>query len=228
MLKKSKTNVLLSKSSKVMDFTKEKFHQIQTSLQFSRTLDNKPLKTITVTSANKGEGKSYCVWNLGKSFAANNRRVLLVDGDLYKGTLSKQLNLFYRNGLSEILINDTHPMERVVKTEQSNLFILPSGVLPPNPIELINSNRMQKIINLLEEEFDMVIFDTPPVVLLSDSRIVGSMCNGVIVVIRSGITNKKNLEIAIELLKKANVHLVGTILNGKSYSRNEMNSYTYY
>ncbi|PER50997.1 capsular biosynthesis protein [Bacillus thuringiensis] len=228
MLKKSKENVLLNKSSKVLDFTKEKFHQIQTSLQFSRTLDNKSLKTITVTSANKGEGKSYCVWNLGKSFAANNRRVLLVDGDLYKGTLSKQLKVFYQSGLSEILISDTHPMERIIETKQSNLFILPSGVLPPNPIELINSNRMQEIINLLEEEFDMVIFDTPPVVLLSDSIIMGSMCDGVIVVIRSGTTNKKNLEIAMELLKKANTHVIGTILNGKSYSRNEMNSYTYY
>jgi len=228
MLKKSKENVLLNKSSKVLDFTKEKFHQIQTSLQFSRTLDNKSLKTITVTSANKGEGKSYCVWNLGKSFAANNRRVLLVDGDLYKGTLSKQLKVFYQSGLSEILISDTHPMERIIETKQSNLFILPSGVLPPNPIELINSNRMQEIINLLEEEFDMVIFDTPPVVLLSDSIIMGSMCDGVIVVIRSGTTNKKTLEIAMELLKKANTHVIGTILNGKSYSRNEMNSYTYY
>ncbi|HHP1053183.1 MULTISPECIES: CpsD/CapB family tyrosine-protein kinase [Bacillus cereus group] len=228
MLKKSKERVLLSKSSKVLDLTKEKFHQIQTSLQFSRTFDNKALKTITVTSANKGEGKSYCVWNLGKSFATNNRRALLVDGDLYKGTLSKQINVFYQSGLSEILISDTHPMEKVIETKQSNLFILPSGVLPPNPIELINSNRMQEIINLLEEEFDMVIFDTPPVVLLSDSRIIGSMCNGVIVVIRSGTTDKKNLEIAMELLKNANTHVVGTILNGKSYSRNEMNSYTYY
>lgn len=215
-------------SKRTVNFIKEKFHHIQTSLQFSRTLDNQILKTIVVTSGNKGEGKSFCVWNLGKSLADNNRRVLLVDGDMYKAKLSKKLNVFDQSGLSDILISEKNPMEFVFETIHPNLFILPTGILPPNPIELINSDRMHEIIKLLEKRFDMVIFDTPPVLLLSDSRIIGSMCNGVVVIIRSGLTKKKDLEATMELLKQANIHVLGTILNGKSYGRNEMKSYTYY
>lgn len=228
MFKRIYENSVSQKTKRTVNIIKEKFHHIQTNLQFSRTLDNQILKTIVVTSGIKGEGKSFCVWNLGKSLVANNRRVLLIDGDMYKANLSKKLNVFDQSGLSDILISDKDPMEFIVETIHPNLFILPTGILPPNPIELINSDRMHEIIKFLEERFDMVIFDTPPVLLLSDSRIIGSMCNGVIVIIRSGLTKRKDLEATMELLKQANIHVLGTILNGKNYGRNEMNSYFYY
>ncbi|MGH0590360.1 CpsD/CapB family tyrosine-protein kinase [Bacillus mycoides] len=229
MFNKANKNVISSQqSSKTVDFIKEKFYQIQTNLQFSRTIGNKPLKSIVVTSSNKAEGKSFCVWNLGKSLVTNNRRVLLVDGDMYKAKLSKKLNVYNQLGLSDILISDKDPRELIIETTQSDLFVLPTGILPPNPIELINSDRMREVIKLLEDEFDMVLFDTPPVLVMSDSRIIGSMCNGVIVIIRSGLTKKKDLDATMELLKKANTHVIGTILNGKTYSRNEMNTYSYY
>ncbi|MFJ8119855.1 CpsD/CapB family tyrosine-protein kinase [Bacillus mycoides] len=217
-----------SKRSRSRSFIKEKFHHIQTSLQFSRTPENQKLKSIAIISGNKGEGKSFCVWNLGKSLVTNNRRILLVDGDMHKATLSKNLSTFERTGLSDILISEKDPMEFISETAHSGLFILPTGILPPNPIELINSERMQEVIKLLEEKFDMVIFDTPPVLLLSDSRIIGNMCDGVIVIIRSGSTKKTDLEATMEFLRQTNTHVIGVILNGKNYGENEMNSYSYY
>ncbi|MES5896816.1 polysaccharide biosynthesis tyrosine autokinase [Bacillus cereus group sp. RP43] len=216
------------KSKRSLNFIKEKFHHIQTSLQFSRNLENNALRSIVITSGSKGEGKSFCAWNLGKSLASNNRRVLLVDGDMYKAKLSKKLNTFEQIGLSDILISEKNPLEFISETVQPGLFILPTGILPPNPIKLINSERMLEVIKLLEENFDMVIIDTPPVLLLSDSRIIGNMCDGVIVIIRSGLTKKMDLEVTMEFLSQANTHVIGTILNGRNYGRNEMNSYSYY
>ncbi|MED3681923.1 CpsD/CapB family tyrosine-protein kinase [Bacillus thuringiensis] len=211
-----------------INFMREKFHHIQTSLQFSRKTNNKPLKSIVITSGKRGEGKSFCTWNLAKSLAANNRQTLIVDIDMYKGSLSKKLQKFDKKGLSEILISSIDPMKYVFETKQTNLFILPTGILPPNPIQLINSERMKEIVNLLEDQFDIVVFDTPPTMLLSDSRILSSMCDGVIVIIRSGVTKREDLELTIELLEKANANVVGTILNGLSYDRNEMKNYSYY
>ncbi|EOO04740.1 capsular exopolysaccharide family protein [Bacillus cereus str. Schrouff] len=213
---------------KEINFLREKFHHIQTSLQFSRKSNNKPLKTIVITSGQRNEGKSFCTWNLAKSLAATNRSVLVVDVDMHKANITKRLHMFNQSGLSDILISFNNPMEYVVETKQSNLFVLPTGIIPPNPIELINSQRMRDIVSLLEKEFDMVIFDTPPTILLSDSRILGSMCDGVIVIIRSGLTKKRDLEFTMELLKKADANVVGTILNGKSYGRKEMEDYSYY
>ncbi|PEX06318.1 capsular biosynthesis protein [Bacillus cereus] len=228
MFNKRKRNAISPNPNENLDFIKEKFYQIQTNLQFSRTVDNQVLKSLVITSPNKGEGKSFCVWNLGKSLATNNRRVLLIDGDMYKARLSKNLNVYNQPGLSDILISGKHPSEVIVDTMQSNVYILPAGTLPPNPVKLINSGRMREIINLLEKEFDMILFDTPPVLVLSDSRIISNMCNGVIVVVRCGLTKKKDLAATMELLNKANTYVVGTILNGRTYGRREMSSYSYY
>ncbi|EJQ43722.1 capsular exopolysaccharide family protein [Bacillus cereus BAG6X1-2] len=216
------------KSKKNLNFLTEKFHHIQTSLQFSRSLENQELRSIVITSGNKGEGKSYCALNLGKSLASNNKRVLLVDGDMHKAKLSKKLNVFEQIGLTEILISDKNPLEFISETVQSGLYILPTGTLPPNPIKLINSERLVEVIKFLEEKFDMVIFDTPPVRLLSDSRIIGNMCDGVIVVVRSGLTKKMELEVTMEYLRQANTHVIGTILNGRNYETNEIDNYSYY
>lgn len=228
MLKMGNKGDFSSESNRTLNFVKEKFNQVQASLQFSRTIDNQVLKTIAITSSMKEEGKSYCVENLGKSFANKNKRTLMVDADMHKAKLSKKFDVFSQSGLSDLLISKKNPIEYVVETNFSNLFILPTGVLPPNPIDLINSDRMREIIYLLENKFDMVIFDTPPVQLLSDARIIGSMCNGVIVVVKIGQSKNKELESTLHLLKQANSYIIGAILNGKKYKRNEMNNYTYY
>ncbi|MBC2035221.1 CpsD/CapB family tyrosine-protein kinase [Listeria booriae] len=209
-------------------FIAERFRAIKTNLQFMRTDEGEPLQTLVFTSAHKGEGKSFCALNLAVTYARQNLKVLLVDADLYKPKLTSQFKMKYQEGLSNILTEQVDPMEYVQEGCEENLYFLPSGLVPPNPLELINTERMKDVLDTYKEAFDLVVFDTPPVLLLNDGRILGSMCDGVILTVRSNVTKEKDVLQAIDLINRAEGRVVGSILNGKKYGTREMKTYSYY
>lgn len=205
----------------------ERFQNIMTNLQFIKSKKNNTIKSIVVTSANKAEGKSFCIYNLAIAYAKQNKKVLIIDADFYKRKLTNSLKFRRFPGLSTILSNKEDPLSVVNETNIKNLYILPSGIEPPNTIELVNTERMQEILSYYEKEFDCILIDTPPVLLTSESRILGNICDGVILVTKSGETKKKEVLASMTALKLSNSRIIGTILNGKKFNRKEWQNYTY-
>ena len=160
----------------------EAFKTIRTNLQFSSV--DEEVKSILVTSSIPGEGKSFVSANLAVAFAQAGNRVLIVDCDLRRG---RQHNIFKVNnnlGLSNLLIDNTDKKDDKYfhKTEINNLFVLPRGIVPPNPSEILASEKNKNLVKILEKTFDMVIYDGPPVNGLADSIIMAGIAKKVIIV----------------------------------------------
>lgn len=209
-------------------FLMEHMRTIQTTIQFSKVSNEEKIRTIVVSSANKGDGKSFCALNLAKSFAASGKKTLLIDADLYNPRISRQLNYRMKLGLSNYLTDSEEYVGYIKKQSQENLFFLPSGLTSSAPTEVLESVKMDNLINHAKKSFDIVIFDTPPTLVLNDSRVIGSYCDGVILVVSSGKTKKHELLEAVNLIESANNKLLGVVLNRKKYSGKEMGSYLYY
>ena len=203
----------------------EQYRTIRTNLQFASTLDQK-IKSLVVTSAGPGEGKSTTASNLAVVFANSGSRVLLVGADLRKPTIFKVFNLLNTTGLSNLLSTDQSLASFVQPTTIENLSILTSGPKPPNPSELLNSQKMVQVIEEAKRQYDIVIFDMPPVVAVTDAQIVASKVDGTLLVVREKITKKESLTKANELLKLVNAHVVGVVYNGAEQDKDQ--GYYYY
>lgn len=209
-------------------FLMEHMRTIQTTIQFSKVSNEEKIRTIVVSSANKGDGKSFCALNLAKTFAASGKKTLLIDADLYNPRISSQLNCKMKLGLSNYLSDSEEYNSYIKKQSQENLFFLPSGFTSSAPTEVLEFDKMDNLINHAKNNFDRIIFDTPPTLVLNDSRVIGSYCDGVILVVSSGKTKKHELQEAVNLIESANNKLLGVVLNRKKYSWKEMDSYLYY
>lgn len=190
----------------------EQYRLIRTNIQFSSV--DKEIKTIVVTSAEPNDGKSTTASNLAIVLAQEEKKVLLVDADLRKPSIHYAFNLSNIHGLTSVLTKKMNLRKTILNSNVSNLDILTSGPIPPNPSELLNSKAIETAIGELKEIYDYIILDTPPVLVVPDSQIVANKCDGVIMVIASGKTNKQSAVKAKELLEKANTALLGVVLNG--------------
>ncbi|MFP7470586.1 CpsD/CapB family tyrosine-protein kinase [Niallia taxi] len=202
----------------------EQYRTIRTNILFSSV--DEEIRSLMVTSSGPGEGKSTTTANLAVVFAQQGKTVLLVDADLRKPTVHYTFNLTNMTGLTSVLTNQMGLMEVVNKTEESNLYILPSGPIPPNPSELLGSKAMHNFMEQAFEEFDLVIFDTPPVLAVTDAQILGNLCQGSVLVVSSGKTEKDSLLKTKELLTATNGKLLGVVLNNKKADKN--GNYYYY
>lgn len=206
---------LLVKDNPKSYFT-ESIRNIKTNLRFSSV--NIKVKTILITSSVAGEGKSFIASNLALEFASSFDKVLLIDCDLRKG---RQDRLFFVDtkqgvGLSNLLIDDNWKEnidKYVCSTGNSNLDVLVTGSIPPNPTVLLESQKMEDIIKYLKESYDIVILDAPPVTGLSDSLILSKLVDAVLIVVRSRKTNMELLENTINALKNVGANVAGVILN---------------
>lgn len=190
----------------------EAYRAVRTNIEFS-SLD-KSLKTILVTSAMQGEGKTVIAANIAVAMALSGKKTLIIDADLRNPTQHKVFNVGNNLGLTNILINDNlHLEEVIITTPTSNLFILPSGPLPPNPAELINSNKMRNFIASLTHYFDTVIVDAPPVTVVTDAAILASYLDGVVLVAASGQVQKEQASTAGEQLRRVKANILGVVLN---------------
>lgn len=227
----NQTKRTLKKINEAMNderFLKEQFRTIKTTIQFIDLNKKAPLKTIAITSANKGEGKSFCALRLAQDFSESGKKVLVIDTDVYNPRISTQLMKQHKQGLSNYLMTSGDYDDFIYKTNNDNLFLMPSGPLPQNINELYQSNKMKKLLAQLKKEYDLIILDTPPTLLLNDSRIIGSLCDGVIVVVSNRKTRVVELKQSVDLLSLSNCNVLGTILNQTFYNRKELDGYANY
>jgi non-specific protein-tyrosine kinase len=194
----------------------EAYRTLRTNLDFS-SLDE-PIKTMLVTSAGPEEGKSTVLANLAVTTAQMGRKVILVDCDLRRPTLHNVFDLKNDEGLTTIIVDDA-AMESppLQDTSVEGLQLVSSGPLPPNPSELLGSRRMEEIIAALLERADVVFFDAPPVVAVTDAAVLATKVDGVLLVINAGGTKRDYARAAKARLEKVNANLLGAVLNNVKF-----------
>ncbi|MCL9633588.1 CpsD/CapB family tyrosine-protein kinase [Bacillus zanthoxyli] len=202
----------------------EQYRTIRTNIQFSGA--DEEIKSIVLTSTGPGEGKSTTASNLATVYAQQGLRVLLIDADLRKPTAHYTFRLENHVGLTNVLTKQSTLGQAIQGTEVPDLFLLTSGPIPPNPAELLASNNMTELLKEMKQEFDMVIFDTPPVLAVADAQILANQVEGSILVVSSGKTDKEAALKAKELLLKANAKVLGAVLNNRKME--EGSDYYYY
>ncbi len=190
----------------------EAYRQLRTNIRFAGIGGG--LKMLVVTSAHPGEGKSTTAANLAAALAQAGDRVILVDADLRRSSLRKTFEGPASFGLTGLLYNDlSDPSVALVATRWKNLRILPAGTLPPNPSELLTSKRMVRVMDSLKNLADYVIFDTPPVLAVTDATVLAARTDGTIFVAEAGKTRSSALRESARLLQQANVRIAGVVLN---------------
>lgn len=205
----------------------EQYRSLRTSIQFSSTAEN-PIQTMVVTSSGPSEGKSTTSANLAIVFAATGKRVLLVDTDMRKPTVWKTFGLSNRIGLSSLLIGMGRIEDAASTTQVEGLTVLTSGPTPPNPSELLESARMNEIIQEAKAKYDIVIFDMPPIITVTDAQIMSAKVDGTVLVIREEISNKSAVKSAKELLDAAKANILGVVYNSTNATSKEHGYYYYY
>ena len=190
----------------------EAYRTLRTNLEFS-SLDE-PLRTMVVTSPGPEEGKSTTLANLAVTLAHAEKRVILVDCDLRRPSQHEIFGLSNGVGLTTMVVDEEAMRDPpLLETGVEGLQLLPSGPLPPNPSELVGSRRMAEIISALSERADIVLFDAPPVIAVTDAAVLASRVDGVLLVIKAGATKRDHAKRAKALLDKVNAHVVGAVLN---------------
>jgi succinoglycan biosynthesis transport protein ExoP len=190
----------------------EDYRTVRTSILLSHA--DKPPKVIVFTSAMTQEGKTATVVNLGISFAQLQERVLIVETDLRKPRLHRLFKLRNVNGLTGYLTGKVPLKDVIHKTFVENIWVVPSGPVPPNPAELLNSKKMKDMLEEASQIFDLVLLDSPPVLAVIDSVIISSIADGMVIVIRAGKTRRKPLLGAVEELRRARANVIGVVFNG--------------
>ena len=179
----------------------------------------KPPKVLVITSSVHSEGKTVTSLNLALTIAQSTQRpkVLLIDADMRRGRISKYLGVQQKTGLSEVLGGKATVEDALFKIDLDNLTFMSSGEYPENPAELLASEAMKKLLFNMKTQFDHILVDTPPIISMTDSGIVGAEADGVILVIQAGRTQRGIVKHAVELLDQTHAKLLGHILTNIEY-----------
>ena len=199
---------------------------IRTSLLFASP--DRPFKVLLVASTGPREGKTTTAVNIGITMAQSGNRVLLVDGDLRRPRLHRTFGVPSSAGLSTLILGESTIAEAVKETGVERLALLPAGPVPPNPAELLQSERFADVLKALGKEFDRIILDSPPVGVVTDALIVGARADGLVLVLRSGITQKKLVYRTRRTLLDVKAHIYGAVLNDVDLSTRAGQYYYYY
>jgi capsular exopolysaccharide synthesis family protein len=189
----------------------EAFKTLRTNIRFS--INGSEPKVILVTSAEKGEGKSTTTANLAAAYALENKRVIMIDADLRKPTLHHFFGKTNRIGLSNLLVQQCSLEEAVWDTGIPGLMMMGSGTIASHPTEMLGSERMKALIQKLGQSFDIVLIDSPPVIMFSDAQILAAQCDGVLMVINCGRVKSGAAKKAKEQLDFVGARILGAILN---------------
>ena len=194
----------------------ESYRSLRTNISYASTADKK-IKSLLITSSQPWEGKSTTTANLAIAFAQLRKNTLLVDADLRKPV---QHNVFGQPrgpGLSEFLIGEVADLRSIVhSTKIENLSLLTAGGLPPNPSELLGSDAMSELMDKLEKEYDMVLFDSPPIVAVTDASMISSELDAIALVVKAGQTERSAVDRALDTIRNVKAPLIGAILNSAS------------
>jgi capsular exopolysaccharide synthesis family protein len=195
----------------------EAYRTLRTNLTFA-ALDA-PLKTLTVTTAAPDDEKGKILANLAITMAQSEQRIILVEADLRRPSLHDIFGVAGEPGLTTMIVDEaTLNNPPLVETSVPNLWLLPSGPLPPNPSDLLGSQKMEQAIAALKSRADVVIFDAPPVVSATDAVVLGTKVDGVLLVVSAGHTKREHAQRAKELLERVHIRIVGTVLNNAPQS----------
>ncbi len=190
----------------------EAYRTLHTNLTFA-ALD-KPIETLVVASAAPDEDTSKVLANLAVAMAQSERRTILVEADLRRPSLQEIFGAGGERGLTTMIVEEAALEDPpLVETVVENLWLLPSGPLPPNPADLLGSRKMEQAIAALKGRADVVLFNAPPIVSVTDAVVLGTKVDGVLLVVSAGRTRREHVERAKELLERVHVRVVGTVLN---------------
>lgn len=213
---KKKVNLITHNNPKLA--VSEQYRLIRSNILFSSV--DREIKSIVVTSPEQSDGKSTTASNLAIVLAQQGKQVLLVDADLRKPSIHYTFNVSNIHGLTSVLSKKINLEKALYNTHVPNLNILTSGPVPPNPSELLNSKIMELIMEDMRSKFEYIIFDTPPVLAVTDPQILANKCDGVVIVISSGKTLKDEALKTKDLLVKAKAQLLGVVLNNMEAPKN--------
>ncbi|MEL1226690.1 MAG: polysaccharide biosynthesis tyrosine autokinase, partial [Candidatus Neomarinimicrobiota bacterium] len=204
----------------------EAYRSLRTSMLYTGI--DKMTKSILVSSAGPGEGKTTTVANMAITYANLGKKTLLVDTDLRRPVVHKIMNLDKEPGITNYLAGNINDFNELIReTDIDNLYAVTSGIIPPNPSELLGSKRMADLIDSLEKDWDMILFDSPPLVAVTDATMVSKAIDCIIIVVKVGQTDKKAFEHTIQSLRNVNAPIEGVVLNAVSH-KNSYGSYYYY
>ena len=190
----------------------EAYRSLRTNLEFF-SLDE-PIRTLVVTSPGAEEGKSTVLANLAVVLAQGGKRVILADCDLRRPTQHTLFGLDNTAGLTTMMVDETAQSEPPLRrTSVDGLRVLPAGPSPPNPAELLGSRRMKEAMAALIEQTDLLLFDAPPVLAVTDALVLAVQADGVLLVVKAGGTKREHVQQAKERLERVNARIVGSVLN---------------
>jgi capsular exopolysaccharide synthesis family protein len=203
----------------------ESLRHLRTNLQFADV--DGPVRTLVVTSAVPGEGKSTTAVNTAITFAQADKRVLLIDADLRRPKAAEYLDLEGAVGLSNVLAGQVGLDDVVQRWGRHELWVLPSGTVPPNPSELLGSRAMALLLAQQRERYDLIVIDTPPLVPVTDAAVLTAMADGAVMVARSGKTSAAQIKTGLARLRAVDARVLGCVLNMQATKARE-GYYTYY
>jgi len=227
MAKKSKMN---KDARKLITVTQpkspvaEQYRTIRTNIEFMAV--DREIQAILVTSATQGEGKSTTSSNLAVAYAQQGKKVLIIDTDMRRPTVHYTFRVANGIGLSSLLTRQAEKEKAILPTKVDNLSILTAGPIPPNPAELLSSRAMEHLTEQLREEFDIIIFDAPPLLQVADSRITSKLTDGVVLVVGCTTSDRQRVLKAKEQLELAEAKILGVVLNRRELT--DDSAYQYY
>lgn len=235
MFSKRKKRVEKNKSSQAVNLItvsnpkspiSEKYRTLRTNLKFASI--GKQLQSLVVTSSGPSEGKSTTSSNLASVFAQGDMRVILIDADMRKPVLAKSFNLKNETGLSVYLSDESVHISEIIQSSKlvDGLDIITSGPIAPNPSELLQSDRMNELLDTLKQYYDLIIFDMPPLLAVTDAQIVSTKVDGTLLVVREGQAIKQNIKRSVELLQQVGANLLGVVYN--AFETESSDNYYYY
>jgi capsular exopolysaccharide synthesis family protein len=189
----------------------EAYRSLRTNLAFARAQSR--LRTIVLTSPGPADGKSTTAANLAITFAQQGQKTLLVDADLRRAVLDKTFSIPRTPGLTEVIVGIATFENAVHDTSVENLSVMGSGQLPPNPSELLGSERMREVLAQACARFDVVLFDSPPLLAVTDAAVLSTIVDGTILVVRTGSTTREAVRRAVTQLRNVHSHVLGAVLN---------------
>lgn len=202
----------------------ESYKSIRTSLKYSSV--DKTIKTIVITSSIPGEGKSTIAGNLALCLSESGNKVLIIDCDLRRPSLHKKFRISNLKGITDCLI-DKDNLKESIQEFTSDLSVISSGTIPPNPAEILGSKTFERFLKNIGSIYDYIILDTPPLLAVTDASILAGKADATIIVVKYGKTREKDINLAYKELKKVNANVVGSILNSCDMKRTD-SYYKYY
>lgn len=204
----------------------EGYRNIRTNIQFSEW--NHKLHVIALTSTQAGEGKTTTISNLAVAYAHEGKKVLLIDADLRHPSVQAVFKVSNKTGLSNLLANQCSYEDTVQLSGIENLSLVTAGPTPPNPTELLSSGKLRDLIEIWKENYDIILLDTSPIMVVADGLIVASISDGVIFVVKAGKVKREFIRKSKEKLEHVKAQIIGVVLNSKKISKSEARHYNYY